>query len=118
MPQLWQCDVCGTRYRVAWLSHCYRCEGAPPKQKPKPEKPSRRKRMPRIVAGVGPSNANEVQPEVIEDAPVVAEPEAEPVAAPVEPEPVVDAAPVAPEPVAAPVAVQAAPVVAPKGGAA
>lgn len=57
MPQLWQCDDCGTRYRAAWLSHCYRCEGRPPKPPAKAEKPSRRKKMPRIVTGVGPSNA-------------------------------------------------------------
>lgn len=57
MPQLWQCDDCGARYRVNWLSHCYRCEGRPPKPRATVEKPSRRKKMPRIVTGVGPSNA-------------------------------------------------------------
>lgn len=88
--------------------------------------------MPRIVAGVGPSNARadlEAQPEPVED---VTEPEfdamwaegtpvevvAEPVAAVVEPEPEPVVAEVVPEPVVAPAPVVAAPAAPSKGGAA
>lgn len=86
--------------------------------------------MPRIVAGVGPSNAaaDALQPEPVEDAPhfemvgeggteFLAFAAPEPVAPAVEPEPVADAAPVAPEPESVPVAVVDAPVAVPKGGA-
>lgn len=129
MPQPWQCDVCGARYRVAWLSHCYRCEGRPPKPRPKPEKQSkpRRGRMPRIVAGVGPSNARAEleqgapEPELVHfefSVPAEPEPAPEPVAAPVEPEPVPAPVEAAPEPAEAPAPAAAAPKDAPKAGAA
>jgi hypothetical protein len=79
--------------------------------------------MPRIVAGVGPSNARaelEAQPDVVEqlEAEVLAEVEPEPVAPAVEPEPAPEVAEVEPEPEQAPEPVVDAPAAAAKGGAA